>query len=117
MVARSFSSLALGAHSANLRMMSDLMELTTELKQLLVTKLRLEDVTPDSISDDELLLRGPMELDSIDVLELVLAVEDRYGVVIDDKKTGQGAFQSIATLAAYIQEHRSAPSDPESTSA
>jgi acyl carrier protein len=89
-------------------------QLREELKILLVERLRLRDVSPASITDDEPLVRGPLGLDSIDILELALAVEDRYGVRITDEQIGQQAFQTIAALAAFIQDARRRPAGPGS---
>lgn len=84
-------------------------QLRADLKTLLVQRLRLRDVSPLSIADDEPLVRGPLGLDSIDILELALAVEDRYGVKITDEQIGQQAFRTIAALADFIVESRPAP--------
>lgn len=83
--------------------------LRADLKTLLVQRLRLRDVSPDSIGDDDPLVRGPLGLDSIDILDLALAVEERFGVTITDEHLAQEAFQNIAALADYIVKVRSAP--------
>ena len=79
------------------------MQLRNELKGLLVKRLRLRDLDPYSIKDDDPLLKGPLGLDSIDVLELALAVEQAYGLEIKDEHLDQGAFYSIAALADFVQ--------------
>jgi acyl carrier protein len=84
----------------------DAASLRAELKALLILKLRLRDVGAGSITDTEPLMRGPLGLDSIDILELALAVEERYGVKISDEELGQKAFRSIAALADFIAEVR-----------
>ena len=89
--------------------------LRADLKALLIRKLRLRDVTPDSITDDEPLVRGPLALDSIDILELALAVEERYGVKISDEQLGQTAFRSIAALAEFVHVARSGAGVPGSS--
>lgn len=83
-------------------------ELRTELKALLVKRLRLRGVDPASIGDDAPLVKGPLGLDSIDILELALAVEEAYGLKIDDEELGREAFRSIASLAAFIRASRPA---------
>lgn len=83
--------------------------LRQDLKALLVKKLRLRDVAPESIGDEDSLLHGPLGLDSLDILDLALAVEDAYGVKIDDAQLGQDAFRSIASLADFVQQRRPAP--------
>ena len=86
----------------------DAASLRDELKALLIRKLRLRDVGAGSITDTEPLMRGPLGLDSIDILELALAVEERYGVKISDEELGKQAFRSIAALADFITEVRAA---------
>jgi acyl carrier protein len=80
--------------------------LKQELKELLVAVLNLEDVSPGQISDGEALFGGGLGLDSIDALELAVAVERRYQVTIPDATAGRTAFASIEALAAYIERHR-----------
>jgi acyl carrier protein len=86
--------------------------LCAELKSLLIARLRLRDVAPEQIADDDSLVGGALGLDSIDMLELALAVEERYGVKITDEHLAQAAFQTIKALAAYIQTQGGAPADP-----
>jgi acyl carrier protein len=83
----------------------DLRPLCAELKVLLVKKLRLRDVAPESIDDDAPLIKGPLGLDSIDILELALAVEKKYDVKISDEQLGQEAFQTVAALARFVRTH------------
>ncbi len=47
---------------------------------------------------------GPLGIDSIDVLELVMLVEKEYGLVIDSKELGARVFTSLRTLADYVRE-------------
>jgi acyl carrier protein len=83
--------------------MDDVQTLRQELKALLVNRLRLRGTDPTSIADDEPLLKGSLGLDSIDVLELVLAVEQAYSVKVSDEQLEQGAFHSIAALAEFVR--------------
>ncbi|MCC6748535.1 MAG: acyl carrier protein [Deltaproteobacteria bacterium] len=85
------------------------MDFTRELKELIVRTLKLEGVTPDQIEDGAPLFGGGLGLDSIDVLELTVAVEKRYGVSIPDEATGKQAFASVEALARFIVERRPAP--------
>jgi acyl carrier protein len=70
--------------------------------------LRLEDITPDEIGDDTPLFGEGLGLDSIDALELVVMLERHYGIVIKDIEEGRPAFQSVRSLAAFIQAKRAA---------
>ena len=79
--------------------------LRKDLKALLVARLRLRDVDPERIDDDESLAGGSLGLDSIDMLELSLGVEERYGVKITDEHLARSAFRTIAALAAFVEIH------------
>jgi len=80
-------------------------DLRTELKHKLVKTLDLQDVNPDDIDDDEPLFGEGLGLDSIDVLEIVVMIEQDYGIKIDNKELGQQVLRSIATLADYLEKH------------
>jgi len=86
--------------------------LCSELKALLVARLRLQHLDPASIADDEPLVGGALALDSIDMLELALAVEERYGVKVADAEKAQAAFRSIAALAGFVAAHRPGAAGP-----
>jgi acyl carrier protein len=83
--------------------------LESRLKQLIVSTLKLEDVTPASIADDAPLIGSGLSLDSIDALELVVAVEKEFGVKIASSEESRAALASVGHLAAYIRQH--APPD------
>lgn len=80
--------------------------LKSELKKLIVETLKLEDVSPQEIVDDAPLFREGLGLDSIDALELTVALEKRYGLSIPDEDVGKRAFASIDTLATFVAENR-----------
>ncbi len=81
-------------------------ELKMHLKRLLVEGLRLDGVRPESIQDAEPIFVEGLGLDSIDALELVVLVEERFHVVIPDEEVGKLAFASINALADYIVTHQ-----------
>jgi acyl carrier protein len=78
--------------------------LSARLKSLIVTTLKLDDVRPDDIPDDEPLIGSPrFGLDSIDALELVVKIEKEFGVKIGSSEESRAALASVGTLAAYIR--------------
>lgn len=83
---------------------------TTELDlaRLIVESLNLEDVTPEGIKLEAPLFGDGLGLDSIDALELSLAISTRYGVQLrsDDPDNARN-FASLRSLAHYIERHRS----------
>jgi len=82
--------------------MSD--SLTLRLKTLIITTLKLDGIRPEDIPDDEPLIGSPrFGLDSIDALELVLAIEKEFGVKIGSSEESRQALASVNTLAAYLR--------------
>ena len=88
--------------------------LVGELKKLIIETLKLEEINPEDIEDDGQLFGDGLGLDSIDALELVVALEKAYGVIIPDSEVGERVFRSVNTLAQFVKEQRSAGSDPRS---
>ena len=77
--------------------------LKAKLKQLIVTTLKLEDVKPEDLADDEPLIGSGLNLDSIDALELVVTLEKEYGIKISSSEESRQALASIAHLAEFIR--------------
>ncbi|HUG12583.1 MAG TPA: phosphopantetheine-binding protein [Opitutaceae bacterium] len=78
--------------------------LPLELKELIIATLKLQGVAPGDIPDDEPLIGSPrLGLDSIDALELVLAIEKKYNVKIGNSEESRAALASINTLAAFLR--------------
>lgn len=77
-----------------------------ELAKLLVETLNLEDVAPGDIEPEEPLFNEGLGLDSIDALELALAITQKYSIQLKaDDENMQHAFGTLRTLNAYIEEH------------
>ena len=82
--------------------------LEQEIKELIIEALMLEDVTPAEIQPEAALFVDGLGLDSIDALELAMALEERYGVKIgDDPERNQQIFASVRHLATFVRENRS----------
>jgi acyl carrier protein len=79
-------------------------DLKTQIKELIVSSLNLE-VEVASIDDDGPLFGEGLGLDSIDALELAVAIERKYKVVIPDEAVGKRAFSSVTALADYVAQH------------
>ncbi len=80
--------------------------LTLRLKTLIITTLKLDAARPEDIPDDEPLIGSSrFGLDSLDALELVLAVEKEFGVKIGSSEESRQALSSVSTLAAYLRAH------------
>ena len=74
------------------------------LKKMIIETLMLEDITVAEIENDAPLFREGLGLDSIDALELVVAIEKRFNIIIEDEDVGKVAFASISALAKFIQD-------------
>jgi acyl carrier protein len=81
-------------------------DLKQDLKELIISSLNLGDVTPDQIVDDAPLFGEGLGLDSIDALELAVAIERKYRVTIPDEAVGKKVFSSVGALAQYVSENR-----------
>ena len=79
------------------------------LKKHILQHLRLDEVRPEEIDPDAPLFGGPLGLDSIDALELMMMLEKEYGVRIEDPKEGRKILHSVRTMADYIAAHPRAP--------
>lgn len=77
--------------------------LNERLKQIIVEALRLEDVEPAAIKDDEPLIGSGLSLDSIDALELVVQIEKEFGIKISSSEESRQALASVSSLAAFIR--------------
>jgi acyl carrier protein len=81
--------------------------LVREIKALIVESLMLESVTADEIDPDAPLFGGGLGLDSIDVLELAMALHQRYGVKTKgDDARNREIFASVRALAAFVAAER-----------
>ena len=83
-------------------------KLKQEIKELIITSLNLEDVTPQSIDDGAPLFQTGLGLDSIDALELAVAIERKFRVTIPDEAVGKAVFSSVNALTTYVAQHRPA---------
>lgn len=81
-------------------------QLLNELKQQIITTLKLSDIEPDDIDVEAPLIGEGLGLDSIDTLELLVLLEKEYGVTVPDINIGRKIFASVRAMAEYIQEEQ-----------
>ncbi len=77
------------------------------VKELIVRRLKL-DMDPASIGDAAPLFGEGLGLDSIDALELVLGLEQEFGIKVEDEEVGVKAFASVDALVDFIEQKKSA---------
>ena len=81
--------------------------LEQDIKELIVSTMSLEDIGPDDIDTDAPLFNEGLGLDSIDALELGLALQKRYGVTLAaDSEETRRHFASVRSLAAFVASAR-----------
>ena len=79
-----------------------------EIKQLIIDSLNLEDLSVDDIETEAPLFVDGLGLDSIDALELGMAIKQKYGITLSsNKEEMKKCFDSVKTLADYISTHKS----------
>jgi len=81
-------------------------DLTRRLKEIIVESLNLEGTSPDSIADDEPLFGDGLGLDSVDALELVVALEKEYGIKIRSDEIDPQAFATVDSLSRFVAGRR-----------
>lgn len=81
-------------------------ELIDQLKGEIIEQLNLEDIKKEDIKNDAPLFGEGLELDSIDALELIVLLEKNYGIKIANPADGKKIFQSVETMAQYIQDNK-----------
>jgi acyl carrier protein len=80
-----------------------------DIKRLMVENLMLQ-TSPDEIGDDQPLFGpGSVGLDSVDALQLVVALDKAYGLKIADPETARQILQSVAAMAAAVAKHQNSP--------
>jgi acyl carrier protein len=85
--------------------MNDTTSLKTDIKRMLVDNLMLQSGV-EAIADDQPLFGpGSLGLDSVDALQIVVALDKNYGLKIPDPETARKVLHSVNTIAAALQEH------------
>lgn len=86
-------------------MAAGLDEIKLETKKLILVSLNIEDVTPEEIRDDVSLLSGEntITIDSIDVLEVVVAIQKKFSVKIRDQNHARLIVDTVDTIAEFVQ--------------
>jgi acyl carrier protein len=83
-----------------------------QLKPIILSSLRITDLTPADLRDDQPLLGGDLEIDSIDILQLVMEIERHFGIKLVQANFNQKDLESVNALAAVI-ESKMAEASPE----
>ena len=82
-------------------------ELKDEIKETIVSSLSISDVEPNKIDDALPLMENSLlDLDSVDILEIVVALQRKYDVRIDDQNLAREVLKSIDTIAEFVESSR-----------
>jgi len=81
-------------------------ELKENLKRQIVDQLNLKDIRPEDIGDDQPLFVEGLGLDSIDALELIVLLQQHYGIKLAKAEDGPMVFRSVNTIADFIQANK-----------
>jgi acyl carrier protein len=82
--------------------------LMAALKAQIVEQLNLQEVKPEDIGDDQPLFKDGLGLDSIDALEIIVLLQQHYGIRIANPEQGPEIFHSVRTIAAFITANQTA---------
>ena len=77
-------------------------ELIATLKGQIIEQLNIQDITPADITDDQPLFGEGLGLDSLDVLELIVLLKQKYKIKLANAEEGPNVFKSVKTMAEYI---------------
>ncbi len=81
-------------------------EIIEQLKNEIIQQLNLVDIKKEDITADTPLFGDGLGLDSIDSLELIVLLDRKYQIKITNPQEGKKVFQTLRTMAEYIQEHK-----------
>ncbi len=83
-------------------------ELKNEIKSLIMETLNITDVDPEDVDTSAPLFADDniMGVDSIDALEIIMGVQRKFDVRIDDQNLGRAVLESIDTIAAFVMQER-----------
>src|SRR5256885_14542914 len=99
---------AMLASAGSCRVLMDKAALTNEIKDIIIRELKLEGKTPAEIDESLPLFGEGLGLDSLDALQLAMAIEERYQVKIPDGGEERRIFASVASIAEFIARSREA---------
>lgn len=82
--------------------------LAAQVKEVIIRELNLQDTRPDDIDDDIQLFGDGLGLDSLDALQLAMALEEHFGIKIPEGDESRPIFRSVSTIVAFIEKARAA---------
>lgn len=81
-------------------------QVVSDVIECIFDSVNLRFVDKDTVNEKTVLGRGGLGLDSVDILEVVVAIEHKFGIKVQDKKSGQDIFQSIGSIADFVKSQK-----------
>lgn len=81
----------------------DVQQIKSQLKPLIIGSLRITGVSPEQMDDEMRLLDGDLEIDSVDILQLIIDIEKKFEIKLVSGRFDRDAWQTVSTLANAIQ--------------
>jgi acyl carrier protein len=81
-------------------------KLMADLKEQIVDQLKIKNIKPEDIGNDEPLFGAGLGLDSLDVLELIVLMKQKYKLRLAKPEDGPMVFRSVKSMAEYIEKHQ-----------
>jgi len=83
-------------------------ELKREIKELIMSTLNIADINPEEVDDDEPLFGGnnALTLDSVDGIEIIMALQRKYGIRLNGQNLARQIIQSINSIAEFIVKEK-----------
>lgn len=83
-------------------------ELKREIKELIMSTLNIADINPEEVDDNEPLFGGnnALTLDSVDGIEIIMALQRKYGIRLNDQNLARQIIQSINSIAEFIVKEK-----------
>lgn len=78
------------------------MATTQEIKELIISTLSLEEITPSEIADDAALFRDGLGLDSVDAIELMVMIDNKFKIKLENADAAKTVFASVGSLTDFI---------------
>jgi len=82
------------------------LRLEDELKEMLIRELKLVDVKPEDIKDEDPLFGEGLGLDSLDAVEVVVLLQKNYGIEVKGMENNREVFSSIKALAEFVRSKK-----------
>lgn len=83
-------------------------QILDEVKDVVIDTVNLTHIDKNELDHSTPLMNGPLELDSVDILELVVAIEHHFKVKVASSEEGKEAFQTLGSISDFIEKRKQA---------